>query len=442
MPVQRERRDGCQAEKRCTSPTKLICMKKIFPLLLLPAIVSLQGCVKDKCKSTYRYTYYVPVYKTPAEVRANIRSNAPKNIERPGKLYVRGSYIFLNEIDRGIHVIDNSDPTNPVNKAFIDIPGNIDLAVKGNILYADLYTDMVAIDISEPLNVQVKKILDGVFPFRAYNSFAADQSKVITDWVQRDTMVTENCGAGGGFWAVADSRAFMSYAANSSGGSTSISPFGVGGSMARFAIVDNRLYTVSQHELNVFTIANPAEPAFSKKNEIGWNIETIYPFKNNLFIGSATGMFVYNINNPDNPVKTGQFSHVLSCDPVIADDNHAYVTLRSGTACRGGVNQLDILKLNTSQNPSLLKSYLMTNPHGLSKDDDLLFICDGRAGLKVYNAANPADLQLRSTVRGIETYDAIALSGVLLVVAKDGLYQYNYDNPADLQLLSKLTIQN
>ena len=95
-------------------------MKKNLSLLFVVAIAVLfQGCIKDKCRSTYNYTFYKAVYKTKAEVRANIRSNAPKAIERPGKIYVRAPYIFLNEIDKGIHIIDNSNPANPVNKAII-----------------------------------------------------------------------------------------------------------------------------------------------------------------------------------------------------------------------------------------------------------------------------------------------------------------------------------
>ena len=96
---------------------------------------------------------YVPVYKTNEEVRLNIKSNPAKEMERPGKLFIKGHYIFLNEVDKGIHVIDNSNPASPRNVSFIDIPGNVDLAVKGSILYADMYTDMVALDISDPENV-------------------------------------------------------------------------------------------------------------------------------------------------------------------------------------------------------------------------------------------------------------------------------------------------
>ncbi|MDB5207419.1 MAG: hypothetical protein JWR72_2494 [Flavisolibacter sp.] len=416
-------------------------MKKSISLLLFIVAITalLQGCIKDQCKNTYHYTYYVPVYKTTAQVRANIRSNAPRPIEQPGKIYIRPPYIFLNEIDKGIHIIDNSNPSNPINKAFIDIPGNMDIAVKGNTLYADLYTDMVTIDIANPLNVAVTKIIDGVFPYRYYGSFHSDSTKVIAGWVERDTTVTEDCN-GGNRWLLAQTDVFMSNSASGNSDSKASSPIGMGGSMARFAIVNERLYTVSTSDLNVFNISNPAQPSFSKKNNIGWNIETLFPFKNNLFIGSNVGMFIYNISSPDNPVKTGQFSHVLSCDPVIADDNHAYVTLRSGNNCRNSVNQMDVLQLNNLTNPSLVKSYPLTNPHGLSKDGNLLLICDGKAGLKVYNASNASNLQLLSTISTIETYDVIAMNGIAIVVAIDGLYQYSYSDPSNPTLLSKLAI--
>src|SRR5690606_20496247 len=140
-------------------------------------------------------------------------------------------------------------------------------------------------------------------------------------------------------------------------------------------------------------------------------IETIFPFKNRLFVGSRTGMYIYNVSNPSQPAAAGQFNHVQSCDPVIADDNYAYVTLRSGNTCQGFTNQLDIVKLNDFTDPKLEKTYQMSNPHGLSKDGNTLFICDGAAGLKVYNAADVQNLQLITTIEGIETFDVIAMNG-------------------------------
>ena len=152
-------------------------------------------------------------------------------------------------------------------------------------------------------------------------------------------------------------------------------------------------------------------------------------------------MFVYDIANPTNPVKLSAFSHARSCDPVIADNNNAFVTLRSGTTCQGFSNQLDVLDITNITSPVLKKTYPMTNPHGLAKDGNTLIICDGKDGLKFYNAADVNTITLLKTISGIETYDVIATNGWALVVAKDGLYQYDYRSLADIKLLSKLTVQ-
>jgi hypothetical protein len=259
------------------------------------------------------------------------------------------------------------------------------------------------------------------------------------DWEKRDTTVIEDCT--GYRWYDSGGIYYSALSNNSGSQNISASPIGQGGSMARFAIVDNRMYTVSSSDLNVFDISVLNKPAFSNAVNISsWNIETIFPFKNKLFIGSQNGMFIYNINNPDHPALDGQFGHVQSCDPVIADNSYAYVTLRSGTMCQGFTNELDILKLNNFTNPQLIHTYSLTNPHGLSKDGNLLFICDGADGLKIYDAKDVNNLKLIRQIPGIETYDVIAFNNKALVVANDGLYQYDYSDINNIYLLSKITI--
>ena len=408
--------------------------------LLIMVAFLLQSCIKDTCEKQEQYTYYAPVYKTKAAVKAGIKSGTPTSIINPGKIFIIGKYIFLNEIDKGIHVIDNSNPSSPQNISFINIPGNEDIAVTGSILYADVFTDMVALNITDPTNILVNKFIEGVFPFRAWSGgFAPDTNMVVVGFEKRDTTVITNCNGGNIFFA---NDVF--YAANlSSSGSAnkSTSPIGTGGSMARFALMNNRLYTVSNQDLTVFNVINPSSPEYVKKLNISnFTVETIFPFKNKLFIGSSNGMFVYAINNPDYPVIESKFEHVRNCDPVIADDHFAYVTLRSGNSCGGFTNQMDVLDINDISKPKLIKSYPLTNPHGLSKDNNMLFICDGIDGLKIYDATNIYNLILLKQFAGYESYDVIAANNIALVVAKDGLYQYKYSDANNIQLLSKIAI--
>jgi hypothetical protein len=404
----------------------------------------LQGCLKDSYEKTFTYSYYQPVYKTLEEVKANIKGSPPQNVERPGKICILGKYIFLNEVDKGIHVIDNSDPWHPQRVSFIDIPGNLDIAVKGNTLYADMYTDFVAIDISNPRSVQLKKLVEDVFPYRNFgNYFRVEVNRIIVGWEKRDTTIREKhkvdewLQSGRVFFALSSDQ---SLGMSGTGKASSSAPYGVGGSMARFAITRERLYAVGDSRLDVFNISRADDPMKVSNSTIGSGVETIYPFRGKLFIGSQTGMFVYNINNPDNPVKEGTFTHVRTCDPVIADDKYAYVTLRSGTTCQGFTNQLDILDLSNFSNPSLVKSYPLTNPHGLSKDGNILFVCDGKNGLSVFDATNASDLKFINRIPEIETFDVIAFNANALVVAKDGLYQYDYSDLNNIKLKSKIEI--
>jgi hypothetical protein len=406
-----------------------------FSLLM---ILFFSGCLKDECSNTY--TIYTPIYKTLTQVRADMKSSEPQAIEQPGKIYLYGKYIFWNELNKGIHIIDNSNPSAPKNISFIKVPGNVDIAVRGSYLYADNYSDLVVFDISTPTNVVPVKFLNKVFTDRGSfywsTSTNPDSIKVVADYKQKDTVVDCNT------YRVWTGLAYDAALSTASGAQFFVkNPTGIGGSMARFAIASDHLYSVSYSQLSSFSINIPYDPKLINTKNIGWNIETIFPFQDKLFIGSNSGMFIYDINDASNPSLVSQFSHVRSCDPVIADEKYAYVTLRSGTACQGFTNQLEVLNIEQITQPSLLKTYPMTNPHGLAKDNNLLFICDGKDGLKVYDATDANNLKMMETISGIETYDVIAFDNTAIVVAKDGLYQFDYSDSNNIRQISKIAIQ-
>lgn len=226
---------------------------------------------------------------------------------------------------------------------------------------------------------------------------------------------------------------------DASGGGTNGS--GTGGSMARFTISGNHLYTVNDQSMIIFDITNPAEPVTGQTVNIGTGIETIYPYKNNLFIGSQNGMFIYDNANPAAPKRLSTYSHITSCDPVVVDDKYAYVTLRTATTnnrCNRGVNRLDVIDISNLSAPELVKSYNMSQPYGLGIDSSTLFVCDN--GLKVYNAANPLDLKLTNHFTNVASYDVIPKDKILMLIGADGLFQYDYSNRDELKLLSELKI--
>jgi hypothetical protein len=409
-------------------------MKRFFAGCMMLAALALSGCLKDY--TVRQVTYYKPLFKTTAEVRADIKSGDAEVLAYPGKLVYKDGFVYLNELMKGVHVIDMRNPAQPVNKAFIKIPGSVDIAVRGNILYADMYTDLVAIDITDPNNVKLKKTVEGVFPESMWYGLI-NGNQVATEWVRVDTTIRDEDYNN---WMAKEDRVFASPVTLLSGsGSNGMNS--KGGSMARFALRLDRLYTVSTTNLKVFNTATPENPFFVNSFQFyNGAVETIYPYGNYLFIGSRTGMYLFDANDKDNPKQLSVFEHARVCDPVVADGDYAYVTLRSGNECMGFTNQLDVLDVKNMEKPRLVKSYPMFNPHGLSKDGNTLIICEGTEGLKFMDASNPDNLTYRTALKGMTTFDVITLGGYALVSAQDGLYVVEYTNPASPKLLSSIKI--
>jgi hypothetical protein len=411
-------------------------------------MILLNGCMKDKV--THTYTVQRPVYQTLTQARSFIKGEAPISVESPGKVSLYKNYIFLNETSKGIHIIDNTNPSNPRNISFINIPGNTDLSIKNNILYAnESYGDLVAIDIQDPEKPVVKKFLPDVFgSYYNYETVASsnpDSILVIKEWISKDTTVNVDPDNPNQMYPGTSCPTcfYLSSSAVSTNGAIIPNPNTVGtnGSLSGFAISGQYLYALAYgSQLNVVDIAAVDDPALTNKLSLTEYTETIYPFENTLFMGGSTGMSIYDLSDPSTPVKKGGFSHITTCDPVITDGNYAYVTLHSGTTCHGAINELDILNVSDLSNPALLKSYTLTSPRGLSKDGNLLFICDGKDGLKIYDASNVNQLSLIKTIGGIETSEVIAQNGKAIVIATDGLYQFDYSDVNNIHQLSKITI--
>ncbi len=430
-------------------------MRQLTALCLPWLFILLQGCLKDRVTRTY--ISYEPVYRPKTEVLAEVRGGAPRALQQTGKLVLYGQYLLVNELNKGVHVIDNSNPAAPVNLAFIQIPGNVDLAVKNDILFADIHTDLLAIDIRNPREAVLRTVIPDVFPERQYAAgFNPDTSRYIVDWIlhearlesaiNADRMQVEN-----GDWlsgnALPQLNAAFGGQATAAAGLT-----GISGSMARFTIIGDYLYTVGQYELSSFRITDAARPVKAAVTQVGWNIETIYPLNDKLFIGGQNGMFIYSVQQPASPQSLGQFSHACFNDPVVANDRLAFVTLRAmntGTdagfapPCWGTApqtNQLDVIDIGNLMNPTLLHIYEMEEPMGMSLDGNLLFLCDGSGGLKLYDITQPEQLQLLQHISGIRPFDVIAWQGIAVVVSREGIHQYQYRSGDPLQLLSVIPV--
>jgi hypothetical protein len=222
-------------------------------------------------------------------------------------------------------------------------------------------------------------------------------------------------------------------------------PGGKSGSTARIVIKGDYLYAVDNTSLKVVDISNPSNPSLAGTVNIGFGIETIYPFKDYLFIGSNTGMYVYSLSNPAKPKQLSQFQHITACDPVVANDSLAFVTLRNNQVCHrwNDTRQIDVIDINDVLHPQLRLSYFPHfYPYGLDiLGDTLLFVCHGEDGLMVYDINKMlkgyANAEI-SSVSGLDAFDVIIWQNKLFVIGKSGFYQYDFSDIHNIKLISKI----
>lgn len=426
-------------------------VKYIFSALVLFSAI-LTACT-DKVFETF--TANAPVYLSYTDLRSAVKITSARELNNPGKIYFKDNFIFINEIMEGVHVYDVSDPKSPQNKGFIEIPGNVDIAIKDNTLYADSYVDLVAIDVSSISAIKEVGRSEKVFPYTLptydtkYPLAQIDETKgVVTKWEiksvrqeleERYYPVYYTYGwAEGDYYLLTNSGIKTGGLSSGSSGTT----YGVGGSMARFGLYKDFLYVVNKNSLISFKLNSNAQVSKLNTIPVGWNVETIFITDDHIFLGTQNGMMVMRLDSPEWPATIGSYAHMTSCDPVVIKGDLAFVTLKGGSACRGGtLNELDVVKMSNNYSKfELLKTYPMKGPRGLGIDDELLFLCDGDAGLKVFDITNPLAMTSIASFPSINAYDVIPMNNYLFMIGETGFFLYDYTNIQNIKQIGTIPV--
>lgn len=219
---------------------------------------------------------------------------------------------------------------------------------------------------------------------------------------------------------------------------------GTGGSLARFTIAGNYLYTVDKQNLKVFYIGNGAQAEFKKTVPVGFEIETIYPFKDKLFVGSTSVVHIFSIADGANPQKLSEAispTVLRRCDPVVAKDTVAYATLRTNGECGGTQSILAVYDIRDITKPVQKGSAFVSEPYGLGYADTTLYVCDRMQGLIVFNIAQAYTPKKVAEVRIASSYfiDVIPYGNVLLCWLNTGLAIYDITNREKPVLIKQIS---
>ena len=83
---------------------------KLKYLFLSLVFIGALSCDKNDDDDYEFVQVATPQLMSKSAFRSSVEVSVPKTIEEPGKIYVYQDYIFVGDVDSGIHIIDNSNP--------------------------------------------------------------------------------------------------------------------------------------------------------------------------------------------------------------------------------------------------------------------------------------------------------------------------------------------
>src|SRR5690606_1133897 len=169
--------------------------------------------------------------------------------------------------------------------------------------------------------VEVKREVD-IFPTalplmsKNYPTTTIDKSKgIVTSWNVVETKEETNLEPQ---WTGCWGCEFLTINSFDSGGGAGT---GISGSFAQMTIMGDYLYVLDNNRLKPYNISNPTNLVIGEEAWLSWDTETIFPYDGYLYLGTTTGMMIYNTANPASPQYVGAISHARACDPVVVEGN-------------------------------------------------------------------------------------------------------------------------
>lgn len=138
---------------------------RILPFLFL--LIAFSSCwPKPKPYNTNPiHTYgFKPVLSSRVAAKEIRYIDSVFPVSFPGNIYAMGNTIYQLDIGKGIHIIDNSIPSQAHRTGFIRVYGSSQLSIKDHYLYTNSYNELVVLDIATPNTANIVSRVADAFP--------------------------------------------------------------------------------------------------------------------------------------------------------------------------------------------------------------------------------------------------------------------------------------
>jgi hypothetical protein len=151
-----------------------------------------------------------------------------------------------------------------------------------------------------------------------------------------------------------------------------------------------------------------------------------------VYLGAVDGVYIMDINAPQNPIALEKIEHHVTCDPVVVQNNIAYSTQRANAIGCGSAwheSVLAIYDVGNPQNANLLNSINMEEPYGLAVENNWLFVCDeGKGGVVIFDVSDPKFPEEKAVIKIDQPRDIILTYPYMIISSKSSFKIYNYSN--------------
>ncbi|MCO6459779.1 MAG: hypothetical protein J5I59_00110 [Saprospiraceae bacterium] len=221
--------------------------------------------------------------------------------------------------------------------------------------------------------------------------------------------------------------------ANSSGN-------GKSGSTASMITYGDYMYFIDNSILRTMSLTDPAHPVQTSQVNIPGIAETLFAFEDALYVGTRTGVLVYDLTNKAQPVYQDNAFHWPAHDPVVVQGNYGYSTTRWGDQEGSGGGNLTVLDVSNRLNPITLYSIPQEYPYGLGISGEYLYVCNGSFGINIFkiNQFN-SQVDFVSNIKTDAVYDCIPSEELLICQMSTGIGIFNISTPDKPVLISKIS---
>jgi len=405
---------------------------RTYVLIATAFVAFLAGCNEDRGTISLTYNKASAVYGNIDNVRATPLFTTPQAIVNPGKIFIGTDFLLVGEKGSGIHVYDNTDPNNPFDVGFIQLPFTNEFYVEKNFIYAESHYDFIKIDLS---TINSPVIVDRV-EYAFAEAIVNDQNEVLLGFDFE--IVTESFKLHSPEAEALNETSMLYYnyqhqliPASSVPSSFAGNGTSDKGTLNKITIANGHAYVVGDQTLYTFQ-DDLTDLSYLGTSWLSSGVETIYPENNNLYIGTQNSMIIMDASNPATPQHISEYWHETSCDPVLPRGDIAYLTLRTAdfSGCSGDENTLEVIDISNPSSPAMIMEVEMTSPYGMGLIGDYLFVAEGANGLSIFNITDEDNPILVVNHPGVEVFDVMPHPtdpNRVLTTGYAGLEQYSID---------------